>query len=49
LTQAESQRTAGIVSRGVAAIIDLVFVAAVMGLLYLGPSAVYCSPSVCSG
>lgn len=36
MSQDESQRPAGIVSRGVAAIIDLAVVAAVMALLYLG-------------
>lgn len=36
MTEPELQQTAGIVSRGVAALIDLVVVGIVIGLLYLG-------------
>jgi uncharacterized RDD family membrane protein YckC len=36
VTEPEPQRVAGIVSRGVAAFIDLVVVSVVIGLLYLG-------------
>ena len=36
MTEPEPQRVAGIVSRGVAAFIDLVVVGVVIGLLYLG-------------
>ena len=36
MTEPDGLQTAGIVSRGVAAVVDLVVVAAVIGLLYLG-------------
>lgn len=36
MTETEAQRVAGIVSRGVAAIIDIAVVAVILGALYLG-------------